>query len=258
MCVGWASAALRLRYYKPPANHTPPSLSRIPAWHVHHRSDNLYDRSTQGLAGPSVGKRIRVISGRSALLVENKKDPVTIQPIQIHAVPVNEPALTLRQARVGDIDAIFTLIDEASHTSTVLPQSREILCERLRDFLVADCSGEVVGCGALSLFTPTLAEIRSLVVAQPLRSEGLGGRIVDALLREAQCLGVRRVFALTAKVSYFERLGFKRVEKASLPQKVWTECIHCPKYLDCQEDAVDMILEPDEPGTLQARDRTQQ
>lgn len=157
-----------------------------------------------------------------------------IQPV----APLADPATA------ADVDPIFALIDTASRTTTVLPRTRDNLCEKIRDFLVIRERGEIVACGALGVFTQGLAEIKSLVTAPGVRGRGFGSAMVLELVREARRLGIRRVFALTDNPPFFEKLGFARVDKATLPHKVWNECIRCPKFLNCQEEAVDMILTP--------------
>ncbi len=158
-----------------------------------------------------------------------------------------DPAVKIRPARSGDIDAVCKLVTEASRISTVLPQPREIICNRLQSILVSESGGCVSGCGMLYLFTGDLAEIKSLVVRPDLRGKMIGSHIVYGLLERARSLRVNRVFALTDNVLFFERLGFDRVGKETFPHKVWNECIHCPKLLDCQEDAVEIKLTNDLP-----------
>jgi amino-acid N-acetyltransferase len=33
-------------------------------------------------------------------------------------------------------------------------------------------------------------------------------------------------------------LGFKKVDKTVLPHKIWTDCLKCVKFPDCDETAV--------------------
>jgi amino-acid N-acetyltransferase len=63
-------------------------------------------------------------------------------------------------------------------------------------------------------------------------------RIVQVCLGESVELGVQRIFALTYRADFFKKLGFVEVDKDVLPQKIWADCIHCPKYPDCDETAV--------------------
>ncbi|MCL6613031.1 MAG: hypothetical protein K6U03_00175 [Firmicutes bacterium] len=66
----------------------------------------------------------------------------------------------------------------------------------------------------------------------------LGRRLVQTLLEEARELEIKRVFALTYQPGFFERCGFRLVQKEEMPQKVWKECINCPKFPHCDEVAV--------------------
>jgi amino-acid N-acetyltransferase len=176
------------------------------------------------------------------------------EPAQTSSLPASGTVVP-RPATADDVDALHQLIDVTSRTTTVLPRSRDNLCRHLRDFLVARQGDRVVACGALALFTPNLAEVKTLVVAPELRGRGMGGLIVRGLLDEARRLGIRRVFALTDNPPFFQRQGFRLVDKATLPHKVWNECIRCPKFLNCQEEAVDIILPADGGAASPSKDQ---
>ena len=124
----------------------------------------------------------------------------------------------------------------------MLPRSRADLYESLRDFVVAEQKGKVVGCGALAIQWDDLAEIKSLVVTDACQGRGVGRRLVRACLAEARRLGIGRVFALTMTPAFFEGIGFGQVPRESLPHKVWADCVRCPKFPDCDEEAVDIAL----------------
>lgn len=160
-----------------------------------------------------------------------------------------QPAWQIRPALLRDVDAMCALIADASRTTTVLPRSRPSIVEQLRDFLVIDAEGALLGCGALNLQGEDLAEIKSLVISDATRGMGLGGKLVAALVEEGKRLGLRRIFALTDSVAFFERQGFHLTQKDSLPHKVWNECIRCPKFFNCGEDAVDMWLDTENETT---------
>jgi amino-acid N-acetyltransferase len=146
--------------------------------------------------------------------------------------------LNLRQARVTDVPAIHGLIGRCADGGAMLPRSRSKLYETVRDFVVAEDDGRVVGAGALRTLWEDLGEICSLAVEESHRRQGVGRAIVDDLLDQARSLGLKRVFALTFIPGYFGRFDFDLVDKASLPHKVWTECVNCPKFPDCDEQAM--------------------
>ena len=152
------------------------------------------------------------------------------------------PKVAVRKARMGDVEAIHALITEFARRDSMLPRSRAELYDSLRDYQVAVAQGRVVGCGALVIAWENLGEIRSLAVAEEFQRQGTGRRLIDACLAEARRLGINRVFALTNNPGFFKRLGFVPVAKETLPHKIWADCIKCPKFPDCDEEAVAIDL----------------
>jgi len=139
---------------------------------------------------------------------------------------------------MGDVEPIFALVTLFARREMMLGRSRADLYEGLRDFVVADSSGRVIGCGALTIEWDNLAEIKSLAVAPRRQRRGVGRRLVKACLAEARRLGIGQVFALTSSPGFFESIGFKRVARETLPHKVWSDCVNCPKFPDCDETPV--------------------
>ena len=96
----------------------------------------------------------------------------------------------------------------------------------------------VVGCGALWLYTPTLAEIRSVGVDPSCHGGGVGSRLIEHLATIAKDLRIERVFVLTRVPRFFERLKFRTVSVNGLPEKILKDCARCPKKHDCDEIAM--------------------
>jgi len=134
---------------------------------------------------------------------------------------------------------VHKLINSFADRGELLHRSLSELYENLRDYyVVEDETGGVCACCALHVSWEDLAEVKSLVVAESVQGKGIGSRLLKACLAEARDLGVPRVFALTYKPGFFEKNGFRRVSKDDLPRKVWSECINCPKFPDCGEEAL--------------------
>ena len=144
----------------------------------------------------------------------------------------------LRQARVTDVPAIHRLISRFADKDLMLPRSRSRIYEMLRDFLVEDDEGAVVGTGALKVLWEDLGEICSLAVEETHQGAGAGSRIVENLISQAILLELKRVLVLTYIPGFFKRFGFYEVDKSELPHKVWMECVNCPKFPDCGELAL--------------------
>ncbi|WHX47744.1 N-acetyltransferase [Paenibacillus woosongensis] len=153
------------------------------------------------------------------------------------------PAVAVcRRAKLEDVEPLFQMIDGYAQRGIMLPRSREVLSRQINDFVVTEIDGNVVGCGSLCRLGEELVEIRSLGIAEGYKGRGLGSLLVEQLLEEAKGLGIPKVMALTYEVSFFLKNGFTVVEKDIFPEKVWTDCIHCPKQHACDEIAVLKIL----------------
>lgn len=144
----------------------------------------------------------------------------------------------VRKARIPDVPTIHGLVNGFATKGEMLGRSRAEIYEGIRDFFVAEAGGRVVGCAALHVNWEDLAEVRSLAVAEDCQGGGAGGALVQACLEEARVLGITKVYALTYRSGFFERLGFVRIPKENLPHKVWGDCMKCPQFPNCNEDAV--------------------
>jgi len=159
--------------------------------------------------------------------------------------------LTVRKARMRDIPRILDLINGYAAKGVMLPRTEFELSEAIRDFTVVYLDGRLLGCGALHFYSPTVAEIRSLAVAEDAKTHGVGRRLVEALAEEAEQYELDAVFAFTYVVGFFQKVGFEVVERGALPLKAWKDCVRCPKFQACDEVAVLRILRPDRWGGSQ-------
>jgi len=148
----------------------------------------------------------------------------------------------IRKAKIKDIKPIQELINCFARQDIMLSRSLNELYENIRDFWVDEEKGKIAGCAAMHISWDDLAEIKSLAVAKKYQGQGRGKELIMACLEEAQSLGAKKIFVLTYKPEYFKKLGFKRVKNASLPHKIWAECINCCKFPNCQEIALLKIL----------------
>ena len=147
--------------------------------------------------------------------------------------------LKYRKAVFADVEDIFHLVNDYAADGAMLSRSLNTLYETLRDMIVAeDDAGRVVGVGGLHMMWDRMAEIRTMAVAPEFARCGIGSEIVRRLMAEGSALGVRQFFTLTYKPGFFKTLGFHIVSKDALPQKVWKECIDCPKFPNCDEIAM--------------------
>ncbi|RKD27071.1 GNAT family N-acetyltransferase [Ammoniphilus oxalaticus] len=149
--------------------------------------------------------------------------------------------MKIRQATIKDLDAMVELINMYAEKGLMLPRSKLSLCENLTCFSVVedpDHPERVAGVGGLHILWEDLAEIRSLVIGPDYAGKGLGKMLVEHLCEQARQLHIRRVMALTYEEKFFNRCGFRIVDKETLPHKVWKDCINCSKFPACDEIAV--------------------
>jgi amino-acid N-acetyltransferase len=149
----------------------------------------------------------------------------------------------LRKATVTDVKAIQSLVNQYADEGQMLPRTLNDLYEHLRDFHVFEDNGSIAGVCALHVSWEGLAEIRSLAVQKDHAKRGIGAELVQQCLSEAARLRVERVFVLTYQPDYFRKRGFIEVDKKELPHKIWTDCLNCVKFPDCDEFALIFKIE---------------
>jgi len=121
----------------------------------------------------------------------------------------------------------------------ILYRSDDEVATNIRSYTLAKANNEVVGFVALHIHTPTLAEIRSLIVSEKMRGHGIGGELVKQCISEGKALGIKRLFTLTYEQRFFEKLGFSEIPKESLPEhKIWADCVKCKHFPICDEVAL--------------------
>jgi amino-acid N-acetyltransferase len=143
-----------------------------------------------------------------------------------------------RKAVVRDAQEVCNLIAMYSGDGTLLPRTYGEICENIRDFVVAEHRGRIVGCGALHIYGPHLAEVRSIAVHPGAKGSGAGRRIVEALLVESERQQIDRVCLFTRLPEFFSRLGFVVSQREELPDKIFKDCLACPRLHCCDEVAM--------------------
>src|SRR5258708_34453410 len=112
----------------------------------------------------------------------------------------------LRRARFDDIEPIRELINQ--DLDKVLPRTADELRELLDMAWVVDEDHAIVGCCVLEVYSPKIAELRSLVVREDCRGKGYGEMLVQVATEEAQRRKIRQVLVVTSTRDFFEKLNF--------------------------------------------------
>jgi len=144
----------------------------------------------------------------------------------------------IRKAQVEDVKKIHRLINESASRGEMLPRSLGELYDNLRDYFVYVEDDTIAGTGALHICWENLAEVRSLCVAEFARTKGVGRALVDACVEEARNYDIHKLFLLTYQVEFFQKCGFSISDKKVFPQKIWSDCIKCAKFPECDETAM--------------------
>jgi amino-acid N-acetyltransferase len=148
----------------------------------------------------------------------------------------------VRSATIHDVSRIREIINSHAELGKMLFKSHAQIYEALRDFAVYEETSpggtRLAGCTALAVIWADLAEIRSLAVDDACRGRGIGTRLAEWCIAEARRLQIRKLMALTYEQRFFEKLGFEVVPKDTLPLKVWSDCVQCPKRDGCDEIAM--------------------
>ena len=143
-----------------------------------------------------------------------------------------------REALLRDAAQIHDLIASYSGDGTLLPRSLPEICENIRDFVVVEDEERILGCGALHLYGPHLAEVRSIAVFPYVKGKGAGRLLIDALLEQANRQEVSCVCLFTRIPSFFARMGFTVAVREDIPDMLYKDCLRCPRLHNCDEVAM--------------------
>ena len=153
------------------------------------------------------------------------------------------PEIQVHKAHLQDARNIFDLVNSLSGDGTLLRRSYAEICENIRDFTVAETTNgdgetEFLGCGALHLYGPHLAEVRSIVMRPEAKGQGAGGLLLKALIAEAAQHTVLSICLFTRIPAFFERFEFRVAERDAMPDKIYKDCQTCPRLYACDEVAM--------------------
>ncbi|PLX65725.1 MAG: GNAT family N-acetyltransferase [Denitrovibrio sp.] len=144
----------------------------------------------------------------------------------------------IRKAVMADAKTIQSLVNTYAKDGEMLPLSINDIYEKILEFVVWEEDGVLLGCCAIHPTWHDLAEIRSVAVSPDSKKGGIGKALVEKSIDTAQMLGINKIFLLTYVPEFFAKLGFTDVEKEELPKKIWSDCLKCTKFPDCDEIAM--------------------
>lgn len=158
-----------------------------------------------------------------------------------HTSSEKELKILVRRAAENDVEAIKDLLNHYAKDGIVLPRTSDNIRHSLQNFYVVELNDEFVGCAALRDFGNSLYEVRSLAITPGKIRSGAGTALINHIIKKfTDAAAPARLFALTYKVAFFKKFGFKVVDKSMFPEKIWTDCAICKKRDHCDETAVIM------------------
>jgi len=142
----------------------------------------------------------------------------------------------IKKPLLSDIQNIQTLLMPFIKDGIILKRDDNEIATNIRSYIIATQNNQIIGVGALHIYSTKLAEIRSLAVDEKYQKQGIGKKIIKALENEAKELGLKQLLTLTYQKEFFEKLGFVEIPKVDVPEhKVWSDCIKCPHFPNCNE-----------------------
>lgn len=175
----------------------------------------------------------------ATLPVSNYASHLTPAPAPL---PTYSPTPSVRLATPTDVPGIVLLVNEFARRGDLLPRSPQAIAQGIGNWFIAEIDGVIVGCVSLLRYTSGLVEVRSLAVSDSVQGQGIGKKLVQALIAEARQRQIPTLFALTRAVPFFLACGFTLTDKSHFPEKVWHDCQQCPLVNNCDETAVVLSL----------------
>lgn len=141
--------------------------------------------------------------------------------------------------KLCDVDEMLKLVEPEIKKGVILHRSADEIANTIRSYFVAKDEGKIIGFCALHIYSQTLAEVRSLIVASSHQKQGVGRGLLELILKEGKELGIQEVISLTYQVEFFKKIGFEIIDKSLIPNhKIWSDCIKCKRFPICDEIAL--------------------
>jgi len=144
--------------------------------------------------------------------------------------------VVIRRARPEDAEAVSRLIAVFADEALMLRRSPETVELAIDDYVVGENRrGDIVACGALKEYSPSVAEVAAIAVSHEVHGCGVGKAVVAAVEILAAKRGIFDLFALTLQPAFFSAIGYQRVDRARYPEKIRRDCLACARRFACNE-----------------------
>ena len=144
--------------------------------------------------------------------------------------------VVIRRARPSDAVHIAHLVGTFADEALMLRRTPEMVELAIDDYVVGvSATGDIVACGALKEYSPSVAEIAAIAVSPTVHGCGVGRAIVSAVEALALKRDIYDGFALTLQPAFFSAIGYHRVDRARYPEKIRRDCLACARRFACNE-----------------------
>lgn len=143
-----------------------------------------------------------------------------------------------RPALSSDVPSMHDLIKYHAERGRMILRGLDELYSNIREFMVVETAGQIVGCAGVHIFWCDLAELKCVAVREDFQRQGIGKMVCNACHADLKRLGIKRSFTLTSATEFFTKIGYRKVNKDELPRFIWGECVRCPSFPVCNEEAL--------------------
>lgn len=198
----------------------------------------LNSRIVENTSGENASLNAQVIGAPGKVQIQH-----ALKQVQQRLNAQLAAALSVRRARMSDVDKIADIVNFWADKGEILSRSRDNIIHDIQNFVVAEIDGQVVGSASLYIYQTGLAEIRSVVVDEAFHNQGQGQAMVQYLLQFAYEIELQKIIVLTYVPEYFNKLGFKLIEKSSLADNIIEDSEQSPNRNPDDEVAMEYIVQ---------------
>lgn len=198
----------------------------------------LNSRIVENTSGENASLNAQVIGAPGKVQIQH-----ALKQVQQRLNAQLAAALSVRRARMSDVDKIADIVNFWADKGEILSRSRDNIIHDIQNFVVAEIDGQVVGSASLYIYQTGLAEIRSVVVDEAFHNQGQGQAMVQYLLQFAYEIELQKIIVLTYVPEYFNKLGFKLIEKSSLADNIIEDSEQSPHRNPDDEVAMEYIVQ---------------
>ncbi len=123
------------------------------------------------------------------------------------STPASEP-FAVRATTMHDLHGIDEFLIGFVAAGRILPRTVGELELLIPTGFIAKVNSQIVGFVALDIYSPKLAEIRSLCVRPIMQGQGVGKRLIEACIQLASDRKVFEIMAITSTDQFFQNCGF--------------------------------------------------